>query len=318
MVISLIHWTNNYIAALEEILGAKIYECHDKQEALKLLPETEIIITIGGGEYAVPIDDEMLAASPKLRWVFSVSTGVEKLPLPALHAKGVLVSNTKGVHAVPIAEYVLGGMLALSHHYHSFIREQHQCRWQPVSPGEDLEGKTLCVIGVGSIGREIGKRARAFDMRVIGLKKHPEPVADFDQVWGSARLHEALAQSDYVVLATPLTPETYQLMGKAEFQKMKATAVFINISRGDTVDEAAMIQALQEKQIAGAVLDVFHREPLPADHPLWQMANVIVTPHGAGISKNTLRKTVQLFRDNLTRYRQGQELINQLREDQIY
>lgn len=127
-----------------------------------------------------------------------------------------------------------------------------------------------------------------------------------------------MAQADYVVLATPLTPDTRQLMGAEEFRKMKASAVFINISRGDTVDEAALLQALREKQITGAVLDVFHEEPLPADHPFWKMENVLVTPHSAGISKNTLRKTIRLFHDNLIRFRQSQELINPIRGDQIY
>jgi phosphoglycerate dehydrogenase-like enzyme len=219
---------------------------------------------------------------------------------------------------VTIAEFVLGGMLAFSHHFPTFIRNQQKARWQSVFSGEDLDGQTLLVIGAGAIGSEIGKKAKAFDMRVIGLKRHPEPVDYFDEVWGINRLHEALGMADYVVMITPLTSETYHLMGAAEFGSMKKSAVFINVSRGDTVDEDALIEALREKQIAGAFLDVFHKEPLPETSPLWSMDNVLVAPHSAGPSNNAERKLIGSLCDNIARLRSGQPLKNQVKKDEMY
>jgi phosphoglycerate dehydrogenase-like enzyme len=166
MIVSLVHWKNNYIPALEKLLGENIYECHDKQEAIKALPEADILITFGGGdgEYAIPIDEDILSVCKKLRLVLSLSAGIEKLPLQTLFSKGIKVCNTRGAHGGSIAEYVLGGMLVISHHYHTFIRRQEKCEWKPILQGEDIENKTLCVIGTGSIGQEIGKKAKALSI----------------------------------------------------------------------------------------------------------------------------------------------------------
>ncbi|MDR3362730.1 MAG: D-2-hydroxyacid dehydrogenase [Desulfovibrio sp.] len=316
MIVSIIHWKNKFIPALEKLLGEKICECHDKQEALKVLPEADILLTfgVGGGEYSIPMDEEILSACKKLRLVLSLSAGIETLPLQALLSKGIRICNTRGAHGGSIAEYVLCWILIISHHFHTFIRRQERCEWKTILYGEDIEGKTLCVIGVGSIGQEIGKKAKALNMRVTGTKRHPEPVQGFDKVLGTGHLHELLGEADYVVLSTPLTRETHHLMGAEEFQKMKDTAVFINVSRGNTVDESALIQALEEKQIAGAILDVFQIEPLPASSPLWKMENVLITPHNAGPTKNTKNKTIQLLFENIVRFTNGKALINEIKE----
>lgn len=316
MIVSLLNWENTYISTVEKFIGEKIVECHSRQEAIEVLPKAEIIITIGGVDML--FDEEMLEVCGNLRLLLSLSAGIEKLPLQALHSRGIAVCNTKGAHGVTISEYVLGGMLAVSHRYPPFIRNQGNSLWQPVFKGEDIEGQTLCIIGAGSIGKEIGKRAKAFEMEVIGLKRNPGPMKYFDQVWGIERLQEALGLADYAVLVTPLTQETRHLMGAEEFRIMKDTAVFINVSRGDTVDEEALVLALQGKQIAGAILDVFHIEPLPADSPLWKMENVLVTPHNAGLSDNSESKMLQLICDNIIRYRKGRKLINQIKENYSY
>lgn len=313
MIVSLVTWKNPYIPAVMKILGEEIVECYNRQEALNTLPKAEIVITMGGG-----FDEEMLEASKNLRLLLSLSAGIEKLPLDKLHQKGVAVCNTKGAHGTSISEFVLGGMLSMAHSFPTFIRNQEKTIWQPVFHINDLQGQTLCIVGAGSIGSEIGKKAKAFDMTVIGLKRNPEVLACFDEVWGIDRLHEALGKADYVVMITPLTAETYHLMGAEEFRAMKDTAVFINVSRGNTVDEDALVQALLEKQIAGAVLDVFRKEPLQQDSPLWTMKNVMVTPHNSGFTNNTLTKTVQLICENILRYRKGQELLNQIKGKQTY
>lgn len=316
MIVSLLIWDTPYIPAIEKSLGEKITECRTKEAALAALPEAEVVIVMGGG--GLQLDDDMLAVSNKLKLVLSISAGMEKLPLQALHARDIAICNTKGAQSVTMAEFVLGGMLAMSHHFPMFIKNQQKAHWQTIFAGDDLEGQTLCVIGAGAIGSAIGKKAKAFDMQVLGIKRHPGPVDYFDEVLGLDRLHETLGRADYVVMVTPLTPDTYHMMGAEEFKSMKPSAVFINVARGDTVDEAAMILALQEKQIAGAFLDVFHTEPLPKDNPLWTMDNVFVAPHNAGLSTNCERKLLEMLCDNIVRLRNGQALINQVINGELY
>lgn len=311
MVISLMYEPNKMVPIFEEVLGEKIYECRDKETAMKYIAETDIIITVGGGNYAVPMDADMLREASKLKWVFSISAGVEKLPVEALKGNGVIVNNTSGVHAAAIAEYVLGGLLMLSHHFHKYYKDQLKGVWGDVHSGENLEEKTICIIGAGNIGKEIGKKAKAFDMNVIGLKRTPQPIMHFDRVLSMEQLEEGLRIADYVVLVTPLTEETYHLMDESKFRLMKKSAVFVNVSRGDTVDENALIKALEEKQIAGALLDVFHEEPLADNSPLWRIDNVIITPHASGISKNTTRRIIKIFEDSYFCYKNKMELPNQ-------
>lgn len=311
MIISLVYGQNKMLSILEEILGEKIYECRDKETALKYMPEAEIVITIGGGNFALPMDEDLVKCAYKLKWVFSISAGVERLPIEELKSKGVIVNNTSGVHAGAIAEYVLGGLLMLSHHFHKYYKDQLQSIWGKSYSGENLEEKTMCIIGAGNIGKEIGKKAKAFDMNVIGLKRTPTPLMYFDQVLPMDKLEECLGIADYVVLVTPLTEETYHIMNESKFQLMKSSAVFVNVSRGDTVEESALISALQNKQIGGAVLDVFHEEPLADNSPLWNFENVIITPHASGISKNTTKRIIKMFRDSYNCYRNQEELPNQ-------
>ena len=315
MIVSLLPWGLSYIPAIEEATGERITEFSAREDAMTALPEADIVITLGG---APLLDEAMLAVCRRLKLVLSLSAGVEKLPMTALHERDIAVCNTKGAHAATIAEFVLGGMLAFSHHFPEFYRNQSTSRWQTFFSGEDLEGRTLAVIGTGHIGRELARKAKAFDMTVIGLRRHVRPEAFFDEIHAIGALREVLPRADYVVLATPLTDETYHLLGAEEFAAMKKNAVFINIARGDTVDEAALIGALREKRLGCALLDVFHTEPLPADSPLWTMNNVIVTPHNAGLSYNSERKTIRLLCDNILRFRRGQPLINQIAKGEAY
>ncbi len=312
MIISLIYNKNPYVGSIEAVIGEKVQVCTTKEEALKFLPETELIITIGGGNLAVPIDEEMLNAAPLLKWVFSISAGVEKLPLKELKERGILTTNTSGVHAVTIAEYVMGGLLVMSHHYDRYIPLKKERKWGGLISEEDMEGKTILVIGAGHIGSEIGRKAKAFDMRVLGLKRKVCTLEGFDEVYSMEQLKEVLPLADYVVMAAPLTPETHHLIGAEEFALMKNEAVFVNIARGDTVKEQDLITALTERTIKGALLDVFHEEPLPAESPLWELDNVLITPHSSAISKNVIKKVIKMFEANYEKYKKGEKLINEL------
>ena len=311
MIISLNNSKTAYIPVMEEMLGETIHEFCDRSETLKRLPEADIIVTFGGGQRSLPFDAEVLAACGNIKLVLSITAGMEDVPIEKLHEMGIKISSSRGAQGASIAEYVLACMLIMSHNYHFYFRNQMIRKWGPVTAGEDLAGKTLCVIGTGTIGTAVAQKAAANDMRIIGIDKYPQQLPVFDAVSGTDKLYEALAQSDYAVLAAPLTEETYHMMSEKEFSAMKETAVFINISRGGTADEAALINALQNRQIAGAVLDVFHEEPLAEDSPFWGMENVIVTPHASGPSKNTTQRVSRILCDNIMRFRSGEKITNE-------
>ena len=316
MIISLLMWDTPFIPAVERALGESVVTCRTKEEALNALPDADVVIVLGGG--GLQLDEDMLAVSSRLKLVLSISAGMEKMPLAALHERGVAVCNTKGAHATSIAEFVLCAMLSVGHRFQKFFRQQANAVWKTDFACEDIAGKSLLVIGAGAIGSAIAQKAKAMDMTVYGIKRHPKPLEHFDTVWDLAHLHEALRLCDFTVLSAPLTPATYHLMGETEFEHMKDTAVFINISRGDTVDEAALIQALRDNWIAGAVLDVFHTEPLPHDSPFWTLENVLVTPHSAGTTLSAEQKTIDLLCENIRRLRFGQPLINQVQKGSAY
>ncbi|HBF37164.1 MAG TPA: D-2-hydroxyacid dehydrogenase [Firmicutes bacterium] len=305
MILSLqLPFGREFLQIIEKKIGEKIHAYDHIQDAAAVLPEAEVIMLMGS------IDPVTIKTCRRLKWLFSFSAGVEKLPFKELMEMGVRVTNTRGIHGPQIAEQTMGMMISFSRGLNRSYRNQLEQKWDQFMTVDELTGKTLCIIGAGSIGREIARKAKAFDLTVIGLKTHPEPMENFDQVWGIAKLHEALGLADYTVLITPLTDQTYHLMGRAEFEAMKKSGIFINVSRGDTVDETALIEALQKGLIAGAGLDVFHEEPLPPTHSLWKMNNVIITPHNSGISPKMLERASSIFMEGWTCYRQGRPLPN--------
>jgi D-2-hydroxyacid dehydrogenase (NADP+) len=298
-------FNKNALDVVAKQTGETIHAFYSPQEAVEVLPDAEIIITFGR------LDRDILKTCRSLKWVFSMSAGVEKLPLAELREMGVTVTNARGIHGPQIAEQTMGMIITFNRCLNRCARNQLQKRWEVLPVGE-LTGETLCIIGAGSIGKEIARKAKAFDMKVIGLKRHPETLEHFDLVWPVDKLHEALRQADYSVLITPLTDDTYHLIGAQEFRVMKRGSIFINVSRGDTVDETALIEALQNGSIAGAGLDVFHEEPLPPGSPLWDMENVMITPHNAGSSPHYITRIIDLFLANLSCYRQGKPLPNRI------
>lgn len=256
------------------------------------------------------VTPELVDAAPHLRWIQMASAGVERAMFPALLERDIVVTNAAGVYAIPIAEHALGMMLALSRGLPALIRRQERHVWKSEEGGELYE-RTVLVAGLGGIGREIARRCRCFHMRVLATRHHPEnPDPDADAVFPAGDLTALLPQADWLVLAAPATPETRHMVGAGQFAAMKPTARLINIARGSLVDQAALVHALQAGRIAGAGLDVFDPEPLPADSPLWDMPNVIVSPHTSGSSPRGLERVLNLFLENLRRYLAGQPLKN--------
>jgi phosphoglycerate dehydrogenase-like enzyme len=273
----------------------------------------------------------LLAAARRLRWVQAPTASLEHYVFPELVAHPAVLTNMRGLYSDVIADHVMGYVLCFARNLHRYVRQQVERRWEPIGgeaarstftagPGTvspidrahlHLADQTLGVVGLGEIGAEIARRALAFGMRVVAVDpvktRGPDGVA---AVWTLDRLDELLATSDFVVVAAPHTPETAKMFRRARFRRMKPTAYFVNIGRGAIVDLADLTAALQAGELAGAALDVFETEPLPAAHPLWGMTGVIITPHVAGASPRIAERHLGVLVDNLRRFVAGEPLAN--------
>jgi phosphoglycerate dehydrogenase-like enzyme len=273
----------------------------------------------------------LLAAATRLRWVQSPTASLEHYLFPELVEHPCQLTNMRGLFSDVIAEHVLGVMLCFTRHLHTYIRNQARAAWAPVGgeearqtfatgPGvasaidlahRSLSELTLGVVGLGHIGREIARRGASFGMRVVAVDPVEQPLPEgVVRLLPVARLNELLTESDFVVIAAPHTPETQQWFRRPQFQAMKRTAVLINIGRGAIVNLADLVVALDAGEIGGAALDVFEVEPLPLDHPLWRMDNVILTPHVAGQAPMIAERHLAVLLDNVGRFSRGEPLVN--------
>ncbi|MBH5392163.1 D-2-hydroxyacid dehydrogenase [Bradyrhizobium sp. CNPSo 4019] len=246
----------------------------------------------------------------KLRWFQSTGAGVDSFFPVCDRAAHVTVTNARGIHGELIADYVMAGATMLHWDFRRFLREQAEQKWnfRAVTP---LAEMTLGVIGLGSIGATIARRAKSAGMRVVGSKRNvAEVIEGVDQLFGPNELDKLLPVCDFVVLAVPSTSDTVGLIGATELSRMRPSAFLINIARGTVIKEAELIDALQSAKIAGALLDVFEREPLPQESPLWTLPNVIVTPHTSGTPTDYTKRFFDIFAENIERYLAGQPLKN--------
>lgn len=257
-----------------------------------------------------------IGGAPGLRWIHTCSAGFDQLLVPEIEELGLTVTRSAATHHIPISEWVMGFMLLVSKRFHDLLDAQRDHRWAPPDT-EDLMGKTVGIVGAGAIGTEVARRARPFGMRVIATKRTPAPMPEYDLVMPSEELPQLLAASDFVVLACPLTTETEGMIGADELRMMKASGYLINIARGRLVVESDLIRALHEGWIAGACVDAFAQEPLPADSPLWDTGRLILTPHSSYRSPHMMTRASDEFAANLRRYLAGEELINTLREPRL-
>jgi phosphoglycerate dehydrogenase-like enzyme len=285
----------------------------DRDEFDRTLTRAEVVC-------AFQVPDNILELAPHLRWFQFPGAGVDNLQRSGLLRKDspVVVTSVAGIHAVPISEYVFASMLLFAHHFPEMIRLQERRNWAigrrwNALRGTELYGKTLGIIGLGGIGRRIAQLGRAFGMHVLGLRRSASSEMsdpDVDELYPPNHLRDLLAASDYVVLAVPLTPETERMIGEHELLAMRPNAYLVNISRGRVIDEQALIRALESGWIAGAGLDVTVEEPLPQDSPLWEMPNVILTPHMSGLTDQYSARLTEVFTENLRRYRAGEPLLH--------
>ena len=263
--------------------------------------------------YTWILSAEEVARAPRLRWVHTSAVAVETLALRELFARDIIVSNSRGVQATPIAEHVFAVMLALAKQLPMILEQQREHRWAQ----NDLVGarlpwllrrRTLGLIGVGTIGSEIARLGEAFGMHVIGMRRRArsEQVPGVHEMLSYADLDTLLARADVVVIAAPLTPETTNMIGAAQLARLKRGALLINVGRARIVDHVALTEALHAGHLGGASLDVFHQEPLPPSDPLWSAPNALLTPHTSGFRQGHWDEVIDLFADNLQRFRRNE------------
>lgn len=254
-----------------------------------------------------------LEQAPGLTWIHTCTAGFEWLLGPELAEKGLTVTRSGNSLNIAMGEFVLGFIFLVSKKFPTFLRSQAAHRWEPID-SEEVAGKTVGIVGAGAVGVEIARRCAAMEMRVLGTKRTPEPRPYFEQVLSPDRLDVLLEESDFLVLACPLTPETRGMIGRAQIELMKPSAYLINVARGALTDEPALAQALREGVIAGACIDAYGEEPLPADSPFWDLENVVATPHCSYRSPLTMVRAFEEFKVNLARYLKGEPLLNPLRD----
>jgi D-2-hydroxyacid dehydrogenase (NADP+) len=306
---------NHFRSALARFDGRVVvtFAADDGDDFARALPDAEVVVTGG-------LSDDEIARAGRLRWLSSVAAGLDEIVTPALLARGVAITNASGVHGPNIAEHVLAMILMFTRGFPRLYRAQLARRWErnltsrSDGPGE-LTGKTLLIVGLGRIGEAIAARARPFGVRVVALKHDPSTRHDgdvaVDELLGMDALDETLGRADHVCLTVPLSRATRHLMDARRIARLRAGAFLYNVSRGTVIDETALVAALRAGTLAGAGLDVFEEEPLPATSPLWDLDNVILTPHVAGMTPLYYQRTAALFADNLDRFLGGRPLANQ-------
>lgn len=317
--------------ALSPILSAR-YRPRDVAKIAAAAPGARLVTLSREGLADGPVDDievllhgflaadafeRLLARAPALRWVHSAAAGVERLLTPAARARGLVITNARGVFSRPIAEYVLLMILAVSRRLPQLLELQAERTWQPLE-GRELRDVTLGIVGFGSIGRAVAELAAPFGPRVVAMRRDPSPrpgeppLPPGVDLRGPEAFGDLLAISDFVVLALPLTVETEDLVDDRALALMKRTGWLINVARGRLIVEQALLRALRDGQLGGAVLDAFRDEPLPPTSPFYDLANVILTPHTAWSSGRVLDGSVELFADNLRRFAAGEPLLNRV------
>jgi phosphoglycerate dehydrogenase-like enzyme len=275
-----------------------------------VLGDTQIMFTQS-------ISAEQFVPARQLRWIHSPAAAVHQFMFPELVASDVILTNAREVHGTGVAEHVMALIFAIAKRIPESVRfqENHawgqEILWNGGACPLDIAGATVGVVGFGSIGSNVAKYSKAMGMNVIVVRERPGKVRpDFlDEELPSSKLDEMLARADYVVLSPPLTPETRGMVGKLQLAKMKSGAYLINVGRGPLIDEAALIDTLRSHKIAGAALDVFDHEPLPADSPLWDLENLLITPHTAGMAGNLWNRHYDLFSENIRRFLEGEPLL---------
>ena len=291
---------SEYHAGLKERFPAVQFDVVDHHtKAMACIADTDVLVTFGP-----MLHDDVLKAAKKLKWIQALGTGVDGiLDRPSL-GKDVIVTKMHGFHGPPVSEAAMMAMLALARDLPRVVRSQAQKKWERF-PAKTLHGKTVGILGVGAIAETLAPMCKAFGMRVVGITSVPRKAAGFDEVRRRQDIVEVVRDLDFFVLLTPLSPETRGIVGTQVLSAMKRTAFLVNVARGGVVDEEALFNVLKAKGIAGAALDVFGTEPLPPESPLWDLPNVIITPHAGGFFDGYPKHALPVIEENLRRFMAG-------------
>jgi phosphoglycerate dehydrogenase-like enzyme len=292
--------------------GMRVVHLPDYTRLAEELPDTDIFV-------GYSLRPQQLKDAGKLKWIHSTASGVAQLMYPELRDSGVMVTNTRGIFAVPMAEHTMGLLLALARNFPDCVLQQAKQQWGPQEIWDqpqrltELNGQLLLIVGFGSIGQELARRAKGFDMRVWAMNRSGRGESPFaEKILPVSQLREALPHADFVVIAAPETPETRVLIGAAEIACMKRGARLINIARGSLLDEAALIQALEQQKLGGAALDVTSTEPLPPESPFWKAPRLFITPHTSAVSDRLWKRQTEILLRLMEKWFAGQELFNQV------
>lgn len=276
--------------------------------------DADVLITFGP-----MMAEHVLENATQLKWIQALGTGVDGITNRASLKDQVTVTNLHGIHGPPVSEAALSLMFALSRGMFTNFRNQQNAIWEKNIPPTLLKGKTVTIYGVGVISCDLAPKCKALGMRVLGISSTPRTVAGFDEIFSKDNAQSAISQADYLVLLTPYTPETHQIINEKTFSMMKKTCYLVNLARGGVVQESALIHALEHGQIAGAALDVFSQEPLASDSPFWSMPNVIVTPHQGGFHDGYVDEAMPVIKANLEHFENNdlKSMINVVRAAKI-
>jgi phosphoglycerate dehydrogenase-like enzyme len=284
----------------------------DYEHVIDELPDTNILV-------GYSLRRDQFAQARKLKWIHATAAGVGQLMYPELRRSGIVLTNAGGVHAVPMSEHLLGTIIALARRFPDAMRYQAKNHWAQQELWDakprplELGGRVLLIVGFGATGRELARRIQPLGMRIWGVTRSGRGDAQLaERILPAAELASVLPQADFVVLAAPETPETRQMIGAKEFAMMKPEAYLINVARGTLVDQAALAEALRARTIAGAAIDVAEEEPLPPESPLWNLDNIFITPHVSAVSERMWTRQMDLLMENLERWFDGRELVNQI------
>lgn len=310
------------IARRAERIGVALEILPLPQDSETRLPETEcarVDLAFFSGDVFPTYSRQFFSTvrkAPKLDWLHVFNAGIDHPIYTEMIERGVRLTTSSGTAAVPIAQTAIAGLLLLARGFPRWLEAQRAREWRPIrgpAAPRDLQGQTAIVLGVGHIGREIARLARALGLTVVGVRRSPWQADDpVDEMHAPERLHEIAPRADWLIVACPLTPETRGLIDAELLARLPHGARVINIARGEIVEEASLVEALRSGRLGGAYLDVFQQEPLPPDSPLWNLPNVIVTPHSAGVAAGNDERIYELFMDNLGRWHRREPLENEI------
>ena len=281
--------------------------CHNMEEAKDYLSEAVVFAT-----YGVDLTPKLLSQAKKLRWIMVLSAGLEEMPLSQINERKIIVTNARGIHKIPMAEYAISMLLQVSRQEKILIKNEQENKWDKSLRMDEINSKTILIAGTGAIGQEVARLAKAFRMKTIGVSRSGKAVAYFDETYITKDMLSVLPKADFIVSVLPSTKETKQMYKKEHFKAMADHAIFLNMGRGDVVEEEVLLHALDKCQISHAVLDVFATEPLPENHPFWEHEKVTVTPHLSGVSVHYMERALDIFKENLQSFLQDKTCVKNL------